>query len=394
MQDTVISFNNVSKKFKKGQRYYLKQALLDFFRPGVNDDFWALRNVSFKVQKGEAIGIIGANGSGKSTILKLIAGVLTPTKGNVVVNGRIGPLIELGAGFHPELSGRDNIYLNGTILGLPKKELERKFEDIVDFAELSDFIDTPVKHYSSGMQVRLGFSIATQINPEILIIDEVLSVGDASFQNKCLSLFGEFKKRGITIIIVSHQINLIEQFCQRLILVEKGKIEAMGNPRDVIPVYFSSVSQGQVKDLINKKGNVKRFGSGEVRIEKVEILDDSNKVVTTFETGKNYKIRFRFKKNKDIDILNIGIGVYKTTGEYCFGLNTQYDHFKVTSKNSFELLLKNIPLNAGEYYYNVVCFGQLETKPYDWVGPSGRFVVSSQFLQRGLTVVNHSWVNN
>ncbi len=232
-----ISFNKVGKKFKKGRKLFLKQALLDFFKPQAQEEFWALKDASFKVPIGQSIGIIGVNGSGKSTILKLIAGVLTPNKGKIEVNGRISPLIELGAGFHPELSGRDNIYLNGTILGLSKKEIDERFKDIVDFSEIADFIDTPVKHYSSGMYMRLGFSIAIHINPEILLVDEILAVGDIGFQEKCLKKMEQFHQNGVTIVIISHSMELVQRFCQRVILLDKGKIIDDGKSEKVIDKY-------------------------------------------------------------------------------------------------------------------------------------------------------------
>lgn len=237
MNNLAVEFNKVSKKFKRGQRLYLKQALLDFFRPNAAEDFWALSNINFKIKKGESIGIIGANGSGKSTILKLIAGVLTSTKGLVLVSGRISPLIELGAGFHLELSGRDNIYLNGTILGLSRKEIEQKIEEIISFSELEEFIDTPVKHYSSGMYMRLGFSIAVSINPDILLVDEILAVGDIGFQKKCLEKMRAFHKEGVTIIIISHALELVSSFCQKVILLSNGKIIEMGQTAKVVKKY-------------------------------------------------------------------------------------------------------------------------------------------------------------
>ncbi len=232
----VIELRHVSKKFKKGQRLFLKQALLDIFKKK-ETDFWALKDINIDIKKGESVGIIGINGSGKSTLLKLIAGVMIPTKGSVKVDGRIGPLIELGAGFHPELSGRDNIFLNGTILGLSKKEINKKFDEIVEFAELEEFIDTPVKHYSSGMFMRLGFSIAININPDILLVDEILAVGDIGFQKKCLNKLNEFHKKGITVVVVSHSLDIVSQFCQRAILIDQGRQVIVDVPKKVIKKY-------------------------------------------------------------------------------------------------------------------------------------------------------------
>ncbi len=238
---SVIEFKKVSKKFNRGKRHYLKQALIDLFKSNKDEDFWALKDISFKIQKGESVGIIGVNGSGKSTILKLIAGVLFPTKGEVKVEGRIGPLIELGAGFHPELSGRDNIYLNGVVLGLSRKEIEEKFDEIVSFAELADFIDTPVKHYSSGMYMRLGFSVAVHVNPDILLIDEILAVGDIAFQKKCLDKLGEFQKKGATMVLISHSMELINNLCQKAIFIEDGKVKAIGTPGSVTTKYLKYI---------------------------------------------------------------------------------------------------------------------------------------------------------
>lgn len=222
-KEIIISFKNVRKKFKRGRKLYLKMALLDLFRDNSQEDFYALDNINFQIKKGESVGIIGNNGSGKSTILKLMAGVLTPTSGSVIINGQVSPLIELGAGFHPELTGRENIYLSGTILGLSNKEVDEKFDSIVNFSELDDFIDTPVKHYSSGMYMRLGFSIAINVEPDILLIDEILAVGDISFQKKCLKKMAEFHKNGVTIVLISHSLDLVQNFCQRVIILENGK---------------------------------------------------------------------------------------------------------------------------------------------------------------------------
>ena len=235
-----IEFREVSKKFKKGRKLLLKEALLDMFRPGKTEDFWALKDISFEVQKGETLGIIGPNGSGKSTILKLIAGVMAPNSGSVAVHGKIAPLIELGAGFHPELSGRENIYLNATILGLRRKEIDAKFNEIVNFADLGEFIDTPIKHYSSGMYMRLAFAVAVHTTPDILLMDEILAVGDVTFQKKCFKKMEEFRKSGVTIVFISHSLEMVGDFCERTIFLEEGKLKKIGRTDEVIAFYRKS----------------------------------------------------------------------------------------------------------------------------------------------------------
>lgn len=242
MNDKIaIKFNSVSKLYYLQFQRTLKEFLPAFLRGrGTKKELWALKDVSFEVKKGETLGIIGPNGAGKSTILKLIAGVTQPTEGKIIVKGKISPLIELGAGFHPELTGRENIYLNGSILGMKRTEIDKKFKSIIDFAELWDFMETPIKFYSSGMYMRLGFSVAVAVEPEILLIDEILAVGDASFQEKCMKKMNEFKKNGVTIIFVSHSLEAIKNFCQRAIWLDKGKIKEEGGPEKVIAVYQGS----------------------------------------------------------------------------------------------------------------------------------------------------------
>lgn len=238
-----IEFKQVSKKFKKGRKLLLKEALLDMFRPGKTEDFWALKDISFSVTKGETLGIIGLNGSGKSTILKLIAGVMSPNTGTVTVYGRIAPLIELGAGFHPELSGRENIYLNGTILGLKRKEIDAKFDEIVNFADLGEFIDTPIKHYSSGMYMRLAFAVAVHTNPDVLLVDEILAVGDEGFQKKCMNIMKRFKSRNATIIFVSHNLDLIANFCDKVFWLSSEKIVSSGAPEKITQDFRASLNE-------------------------------------------------------------------------------------------------------------------------------------------------------
>src|SRR5215217_2547043 len=208
-----------------------------------NEDFWALKDISFSVQRAEALGIIGHNGAGKSTILKLLSRITTPSSGEIMINGRLSALIEVGSGFHPELTGRENIYLNGSILGMLRREITAKLDSIVEFAELRQFIDTPVKRYSSGMYVRLGFSIAAHLDPDILLLDEVLAAGDAAFQRKCIDRITELKKNGTTIVFISHDLRSVQQLCDRVILLKKGQIEADGDTAEMIALYQSSWTQ-------------------------------------------------------------------------------------------------------------------------------------------------------
>jgi len=239
MADTVIKFKNVTKEFSKLSQKTFKEFIPALFRgEKTTDKFTALEDISFEIKKGETVGVIGPNGSGKSTILKLIAGVMSPTSGTISVEGKISPLIELGAGMHPELTGSENIYLNGAILGLSQKEIGKKYQSIVDFAEIWDFINQPIKHYSSGMYLRLAFAIAIHVNPEILIVDEILAVGDQSFQEKCFKRMEEFKKsKDITIIFVSHGLGQVEKFCTRAIYINNHKIQYDGTPSIAVEKY-------------------------------------------------------------------------------------------------------------------------------------------------------------
>jgi len=237
-QSIAISIKQVSKLFHRQKQRTFKE-LIPALVGGEKavETFWALQNIDLEIKKGETIGIIGPNGSGKSTLLKLIAGVSKPTSGTITVNGRIAPLIELGAGFHPELTGRENVFLNGVILGMSRKEIKAKFKEIIDFAELWDFIDQPVKHYSSGMYLRLAFAVAIHTNPEILLVDEILAVGDASFQRKCYQKIEELKKNYVTIVMVTHTLRSVEKYCDRAILLSHSQILAIGDTNKILEEY-------------------------------------------------------------------------------------------------------------------------------------------------------------
>jgi len=237
--DVAISFLHVTKEFSLQTQKTFKEFLPAlFFGEKTQDRFTALSDISFEIKKGECVGIIGPNGSGKSTILKLIAKVMSPTSGKIHVHGKVSPLIELGAGMHPELTGRENIYLNGAILGLKRQQIDANFQSIVDFSELQEFLDQPVKHYSSGMYMRLAFSIAIHVNPEILLVDEILAVGDANFQEKCFKKMAEFKKSGVTIVFVSHSLDAVKNFCDRGIYINHSKIVSQGSSKEATQKYF------------------------------------------------------------------------------------------------------------------------------------------------------------
>lgn len=289
----VIEFNNVWKKFKRGEKLNsIRDAIPNLFKktPVVDhlkdDEFWAVKDVDFKIKKGEVVGVMGPNGAGKSTILKLLSRIIVPTKGEMRINGRLSALIEVTAGFHPELTGRENVYLNGTILGMRKKEIDERFDEIVEFSGVKAFIDTPVKRYSSGMYSRLGFSVAAHMNPEILLVDEVLAVGDISFQAKCAQKMREMLHSGATIILVSHQLNMIQSLCKRVLLLQNGQLIKDGPVDDVIPHYQNIVIKQSEDDMRHKVSVAEQ----RVRVDTRPLVDIFN--VTITDSNHNKKEKF------------------------------------------------------------------------------------------------------
>jgi ABC-type polysaccharide/polyol phosphate transport system ATPase subunit len=300
----VVQVNDVSKKYRlfKERNQSLKATVMRGKR-AVIEDFWALRNVSFEVPEGVTFGLVGENGSGKSTMLKLLAQILRPDGGSVSVKGKISALLELGAGFHPELSGRENVYLNGAILGLTRRELERRFDGIVDFAGIGAFIDEPVKNYSSGMYVRLGFSVAINVDPDILLVDEVLSVGDEAFQRKSSEKFAELKEQGKTIVLVSHAMGSVQSLCDEVAWFEHGHLKKLGQPRDIIQSYTGEV---QVDRRVDDEGKV-RWGSGEAQIESVEILDLHGVPLDTVQAGHPVMFRLHYEAEQPVKQPGFGL---------------------------------------------------------------------------------------
>jgi ABC-type polysaccharide/polyol phosphate transport system ATPase subunit len=317
---SVITVDDVSKQYRlyHERNQSLKAALMRRARVKY-EEFWALRDVSFEVPQGGTFGLIGENGSGKSTLLKCMAKILRPEKGRIETHGKISALLELGAGFHPELTGRENIFLNGSILGMSKRQLNQRFDEIVDFAGLEHFIDTPVKNYSSGMYVRLGFSVAINVDPDILLIDEVLAVGDAEFQRKCLEKFDDFRESGKTVVIVSHAVDSIRNLCDTTGWLEHGVLRRLGQSNDVIDEYLTESHTDRAAD----GSHGARWGTGEARIEEIEVLDVSGQTVKRVRTGDTVVFRFHYKSDARIPKPVWGMALYTLDGVWITGPTTR-----------------------------------------------------------------------
>ena len=405
----VDQVTRIYQKYSTQHRFKtFKSAIVkgDFFKSLRPDELVAaLDNVSFKVEKGTTFGVIGENGSGKSTLLKVITGITKPTSGSVRVDGKISALIELGAGFHPEISGRENVFINGIMLGLSKKEITEKFENIVRFAELEEFIDAPVKTYSSGMHMRLGFSIAINVNPDILLIDEVLAVGDASFVPKCLDRIDDFRRRKKTILFVSHDLSTVEKICDRVIWLKHGKIQTMGEPKRVVDAYIQDVAEKQEEDFERRQQEVEaeekfeeerrenRWGKREIEIKKVRLkgLDGTEKHVYSPDEGMVIEIDvLAYSQIKDFAF---GIGIYNPKGICCYGTNTQLEEFKAQSvegEGQVVCQIEKLGLINGTYYLDVAIHKK-DGYPYDYHRNLYSFLISSTKKDVGILRPKHSW---
>jgi lipopolysaccharide transport system ATP-binding protein len=320
------------------------------------ETIWALKDVSFKVEKGEVLGIIGRNGAGKSTLLKILSRVTAPTLGRITGKGRIASLLEVGTGFHPELTGRENIYLNGAILGMSRREIDRKFDEIVDFSEVDKFIDTPVKRYSSGMYVRLAFAVAAHLEPEILVVDEVLAVGDAEFQRKCLGKMGDVAKEGRTVLFVSHNMAAVNALCPSSLCLQDGKIRWFDRSVVVIENYLSNTPDSNTGSLIDR---VDRTGSGEVRVTELSVLSSDGRKVEQVFSGQDisFQISYDIPSNKAMKNIVCMIVVKTPMGQPIFSTNTRlYDEYLPELKPNGRIIcdIPRIPLNEGNYYLDVM----------------------------------------
>jgi lipopolysaccharide transport system ATP-binding protein len=339
--------------------------------------FWALRNISFEVKDGERIGIIGRNGAGKSTLLKILSRITEPSTGKVSIKGRVASLLEVGTGFHPELSGRENIFLNGAILGMSRGEIKSKFDEIVAFAEVEKFLDTPVKRYSSGMYVRLAFAVAAHLEPEILVVDEVLAVGDSQFQRKCLSKMQDVSKNGRTVLFVSHNMAAIQNLCNKCIYLKSGYLQEQGDSPRVISAYLHSSFSDIALDLYERKD---RKGDGQIRFTSVNIKDEFDNPINAFQSGSNGKLCVNFKiKVPILNNFHLSVGIDDEMGQRITSLSTDAtdDEFPPMLGNTgtVEVMLKRIPFRKGTYTFTL--FAKANGEIVDWVQSAGKFDVET-----------------
>lgn len=387
MKEITISVDHISKAYRlyEKPRDRVKEAF-SLSRKTYYREHYALQDVSFTVNRGETVGIIGTNGSGKSTILKIITGVLSPTAGNVAVNGRISALLELGAGFNMEYTGIENIYLNGTMIGFTREEIDRKLDDILAFADIGDFVNQPVKTYSSGMFVRLAFAVAINIDPEILIVDEALSVGDAFFQVKCYHKFEEFKRQGKTILFVSHDLGSINKYCDRAILLNKGRKIAEGVPKDIIDMYKKVMVNedpgapqevaGEAEDvsLLQPEGdghlwrmrmeenpNHSSYGNGAATILDYCVLDQNHRITNILNAGEEYTVRMKVQFHQSISEPVLAVTIRDKQGTDICGTNTMYEEFNTGDVRDGDIRIvsftQRMDLKGDEYLLCLGCTG-------------------------------------
>ena len=378
-----VEVNNVSKMFKLYHENVrsLKEKVLFFNKRGY-EEFWALKDIDIQVPEGETLGIIGANGSGKSTLLKLTTKILYPTKGKVVTNGSIAALLELGAGFQPDLTGRENVYLNASILGFSKREVDKRFDAIVSFAEMERFIDNHVRNYSSGMYIRLGFAVAISVDPDILIVDEVLAVGDEAFQRKCIERIEDIQEAGKTIIFVTHNVEMTKEICTRVVMLDHGEMVKEGKPREVVN-YYHQLMESDESERSER-------GSRQIEILGVALLDDEDKVVNDFFTGQNMKIRIAYRANEPVADPVFGFSIDDYRGFTAYGTNTRLkgmDLGTVSGEGFIQFDLKSLPMLEGRYLVSVAIHSRDEETVYHWLDRFYPFDMHSDIMDAGLLYI-------
>ena len=364
MTEYAVRARDLSKKFAvhSDRRNSLKDWILHGRKAGA-DEFWALKDATFDIPKGSTFGIIGHNGAGKSTALKVIAGIYVPTSGEVEVNGRLSALLELGAGFHPELTGRENIKLNASILGMSNAQIEGAMDEIIAFSELEKFIDTPIKVYSSGMTVRLGFAIAVKVDPEVLVIDEVIAVGDEGFQRKCFDYIAMLRQRGSTVLMVTHSLGVVEDMCDTAMWLDGGEVQELGPARDVVHSYLAAVNEAEAASerrpsapVSEETAGLTRIGSGEMRVTNVEFRRADGSDSGFLVEGGRGSIRLSYEASVDMSPVTAGIGIFSENGVNVAGPNTGRSGFLdiPAGRGTLEFTMPSVILRPGHYSLTTV----------------------------------------
>jgi ABC-2 type transport system ATP-binding protein len=395
MSDSAVIVDGLWKSFRLYQEknQYLKSTLLRGKRARY-EEFWALNDVSFEIPRGSTFGIIGTNGSGKSTLLKCLTGILSPDKGRVSINGDIAALLELGAGFHPDLSGRENIFLNGAILGMSNKQIEERYDEIVDFSELGRFIDTPVKNYSSGMTVRLGFSIAINVDPEILIIDEVLAVGDENFQQKCREKIEDFRQRGKTIIFVSLGLTDVANICDQVAWLDKGQLRAIGPAVEIVSKYNALSHQAEP---VQQEDRGDRWGSREVEIQEIFLSDERGNRITNIESGQLVNLNCSYRSSLELANGSFAYGITDIHGNVLWGTNSKVQGvpFPISrGPGNNTITIPNLHLLEGTYDLSVAVADGSYSHEYDHWSRRHRFTVRQETVKElGTIRMSSVWPN-
>lgn len=388
-EDIAIKVSHISKSFRLPHEKHnsLKDKAVHIFGPRNFTKFTALEDIDFEIKKGEFFGIVGKNGSGKSTLLKILASIYKPTSGKVKVNGSLAPFIELGVGFNPELTGRENVFLSGAILGLSRKKIDSLYETIVSFAELEEFMDQKLKNYSSGMQVRLAFSIAIRAESDILLIDEVLAVGDTAFQSKCFDEFDNFRAQNKTIVLVTHDMASVQRFCDRAVLINDSNIVEIGKP-EKITQYYNRLNNTSISDDLDKQVEAK---NDQVYLESIKMVNENNKPTKSFTSNSNITITLEVKPDERLK--NIGVAINRLDGVYCFGTNTVIDKYKYDGRKEVSLKLTDLSLLPGSYVIKVGFFGKRDIQVLEYIDQAARFKIVSEDNPgfHGVVAIKHSW---
>jgi len=391
-----IDVKNLTKTYKIYQtpQDRLKEAVSLFRRKKYHRSFHSLNNLTFQVQKGESIGIIGKNGAGKSTLLKLLTGVITPTIGEVRVDGKISALLELGAGFNMEYTGIENIYLNGTLMGFTRQEMDKKIPDILKFADIGDFVYQPVKTYSTGMFVRLAFATAINVEPDILIVDEALAVGDLQFQLKCMDKFQELKEQGITILFVSHDLNAVRRFCKRAIWLHQGNLMEQGGV-DLVCEHYENFLKLETADSNNTEESVTQNTNHVADIKSIELFNIKQEETDVLYLNEQAILNITYDVLDDtIKDPVLGVAIYTIDHQYICGLNTLLDGVQLPWKkgsNTITLKYHDMLILGGHYYFDVAIFDQTATVPISYMAKSKEFYIRGQYKAEGVLVIPHEW---